>query len=146
MAKKKKSNKSGGDKPNPDLFENSEENVGSNDKTETVMGKEENKEETKVEKSKDDLYKEIQGLKPKAKYQKSFEENSKAIKGESGAKKRVVTLAGSNRSIAYEEIMASIAYAIKSHDLYFMFDMTEAQRKFVSETPLNWFAQKKILG
>lgn len=143
MAKKKNSNKSGGDKPNPDLFENSEENVDNNDKTETIMG---NELPVKATKSKDDLYKEIQALKPKAKYQKSFEENEKAMKGEKGAKKRVVTLAGNNRSFAYEEIMASVAYAIKSHDLYFMFEMADEQRKFMSDTPLNWFAQKKILG
>jgi len=132
----------------PDLFENLEKSVSNNDKNKNVMAKsdEETTTNTKVEKTKEQLYREIQGLKPKAKYQKSFEENEKAMKGEDGAKKRQVTLAGNNRSIPYEEIMASVAYAIKSHDLYFMFDMTKEQREFMANTPLNWFAQKKILG
>lgn len=139
MAKKKKDNKFG-DEENPDLFKNNEETTSDETGDNPIIMSTESK-----DKSKDDLYKEVNGLKPKSQFQKLFDENKKAIEGNKDAKRRQLTLADGS-TVPYEAIAISPAYAIKKYKLFFMFDMNEEQRTFMLDNTLQWFAMKKING
>jgi hypothetical protein len=98
------------------------------------------------DKSTQELYKEVESAKYKPFFQGKLEENKKAMDGKEGFKKQVITLANSNTSIPFEQIDSSKAFSIKKYGLYFMFDLSEEQIKFLKDKPLQWFAAKKING
>ncbi len=95
-------------------------------------------------KTNEDIYREIQALKPKAKFQEYFTQAEKALKEGTTIKRKVITIVSSNLSIPYEDIVSNIAYAIKKYKLSFMFELTAEQQKLLEEQNLFWFAQKRF--
>lgn len=117
------------------LSENGENNIDNNSIPEKTMA---------TTKTDEQVYKEIQALKPRAKFQEYFEEKEKALKNGTPFKNKVITIGVSNQSVPYEDIMSNIAYSIKKYKLSSMFDLSEEQQNLIASKNLFWFAQKRF--
>lgn len=129
MAKNKNNNESSGDKTLDDSTSNNNLPI------------------TTMPKSNDELYNEVQALKAKPRYQSKIDEHMKALNSDNpntALRTRKITLVSSGQVLDYSEIKRFPALSIKKFSLQYMFDLTEEQRKFIENTPLQYFARKRM--